>query len=176
MATHDEMTELFGADRVVTLARPVAEERGLPEADAEVLCYVGVPEFVDVLFTLDTAEGGPDPFTVVPVAAGGEETRILVLGGPTDDPAMRYCLDLERGYVILLSFDEEPRAEIVNRTLADFVEFLYRFALRTKHLERAAPKDRSPYTDKLVEYLRARDPYAFAQPDSWWSMVFEQIA
>lgn len=91
MATHDEMTELFGADRVVTLARPVAEERGLPEADAEVLCDVGVPEFVDVLFTLDTAEGGPDPFTVVPVAAGGEETRILVLGGPTDDPAMRYC-------------------------------------------------------------------------------------
>jgi hypothetical protein len=176
MATHDEMTELFGADRVVTLARPVAEEHGLRKADADALCDVGVPTFVDVLFTLDTAEGGPDPFTVVPVAAGSEETRILVLGGPTDDPEMRYCLDLERGYVILLSFDEEPRAEIVNRTLSDLIEFLYRFALRAKHLEHAAPEDRSPYTDKLVEYLRARDPYAFAQPDSWWSMVFEQVA
>ncbi|MGV9566059.1 SUKH-4 family immunity protein [Streptomyces sp. NPDC003480] len=175
MATHDEMTELFGADHVVTLARSVADERGLSESDAEVLCDVGLPEFVDVLFTLDTAEEGPDPFTVVPVAAGGEETRILVLGGPSDDPAMRYCLDMERGYVILMSFDEEPRAEIVNRTLADLVEFLYRFALRTKHLEHAAPQDRRPYTDKLVEYLRARDRFAFAQPDSWWSMVFERV-
>ncbi|MEV7731209.1 SUKH-4 family immunity protein [Streptomyces sp. NPDC088921] len=27
----------------------------------------------------------------------------------------------------------------------------------------------------LVEYLKARDPYAFAQPDSWWSTVFEQV-
>ncbi|NEB02474.1 SUKH-4 family immunity protein [Streptomyces sp. SID13726] len=175
MATHDEMTELFGADRVVTLDRAVAEERGLSEADAEVLCEVGVPVFVDVLFTLDTADDGPDPFTVVPVAAGGEETRILVLGGPTDDPEMRYCLDLDRGYVILLSFGDDPRAEIVNRTLADLVEFLYRFALRTRHLERAADQDRAPYTDKLVEYLKSRDPYAFAQPDSWWSMVFEQV-
>ncbi|MFF8449465.1 SUKH-4 family immunity protein [Streptomyces leeuwenhoekii] len=175
MATHEEMTELFGAERVVTLARPIAEERGLSESDAEMLCDVGLPKFVDVLFTLDTAEEGPDPFTVVPVAAGGEKTRILVLGGPTDDPSMRYCLDMERGYVILMSFDEEPRAEIVNRTLGDFVEFLYRFVLRTKHLEQAAPQDRGPYTDKLVEYLRARDRYAFAQPDSWWSIVFEQV-
>lgn len=175
MATHDEMTELFGADRVVTLDRAVAEERGLSEADAEVLCDVGVPLFVDVLFTVDTADEGPDPFTVVPVAAGGEETRILVLGGPTDDPEMRYCLDMERGYVILMSFGEEPQAEIVNRTLADLVEFLYRFALRSKHLEHAAPQDRGPYTDKLVEYLQARDRFAFAQPDSWWSMVFEQV-
>jgi hypothetical protein len=175
MATHDEMTELFGAGRVVTLDRAVAEERGLSEADTEVLCDVGVPKVVDVLFTLDTAEEGPDPFTVVPVSAGGEETRILVLGGPTDDPAMRYCLDMERGYVILMSFGDEPQAEIVNRTLADLVEFLYRFALRTKHLEHAAPQDRGPYTDKVVEYLRARDRYAFALPDSWWSMVFEQV-
>ncbi|WP_373432104.1 hypothetical protein [Streptomyces canus] len=52
------MTELFGADRVVTLDRAVAEERGLSGADAEVLCEVGVPVFVDVLFTLDTAEEG----------------------------------------------------------------------------------------------------------------------
>ncbi|MFF4359602.1 SUKH-4 family immunity protein [Streptomyces sp. NPDC001604] len=175
MATHDEMTELFGAGHVVTLDSSAAEERGLSEADAEVLCDVGVPKYVDVLFTLDTAEEGPDPFTVVPVAAGGEETRILVLGGPTDDPAMRYCLDMERGYVILMSFGDEPQAEIVNRTIADLVEFLYRFALRTKHLEHAAPQDRGPYTDKLVECLRARDRYALAQPDSWWSMVYEQV-
>ncbi|MER6424221.1 SUKH-4 family immunity protein [Streptomyces sp. NPDC001137] len=175
MAPHDEMTELFGAGRVVTLDRAVAEERGLSEADAEVLCHVGVPVFVDALFTLDTADEGPDPFTVVPVAAGDEETRILVLGGPTDDPAMQYCLDMERGYVILMSFGEEPQAEIVNRTLADLVEFLYRFALRTEHLEHASPQDYGPYTDKLVEYLRARDRYAFAQPDSWRCMVFEQV-
>ncbi|MFI1518118.1 SUKH-4 family immunity protein [Kitasatospora cineracea] len=28
------------------------------------------------------------------------------------------------------------------------------------------------YTAKLREYLAARDPYAFAAPDSWWNMVF----
>ncbi|WP_327660314.1 MULTISPECIES: SUKH-4 family immunity protein [unclassified Streptomyces] len=175
MATHEEMTELFGVDRVVTLDRAVADEHGVSGGDADVLCDVGMPVFVDVLFTLDTADEGPDPFTVVPVSAGGKENRILVLGGPTDDPELRYCLDMERGYVILMSFGEQPQAEIVNRTLADFDEFLYRFALRTKHLEHAPPQDRTQYTEKLVEYLRARDKYAFAQPDSWWSMVFEQV-
>jgi hypothetical protein len=38
MAAHDGMTELFGADRVVTPARAVGDERGPSDADAEVLC------------------------------------------------------------------------------------------------------------------------------------------
>ncbi|MCO5972419.1 hypothetical protein [Actinoallomurus soli] len=40
MATHDEVAELFGADRLVMLDRAVAEDRGLSEADAKVLCDV----------------------------------------------------------------------------------------------------------------------------------------
>ncbi|MFJ5880962.1 SUKH-4 family immunity protein [Kitasatospora cineracea] len=67
---------------------------------------------------------------------------------------------------------EEPTAEIVNRDLASFVEFLYRYALRLKHVAGVSDRQADEYTARLREYLAARDPYAFAAPDSWWNMVF----
>jgi len=57
---------------------------------------------------------------------------------------------------VIISREEPPRR--------------YRSPLRTTHRElrrrgKESPQGRGPYTDKL-ECLRARDRYAFAQPDS----------
>ncbi|MEV7124292.1 SUKH-4 family immunity protein, partial [Kitasatospora griseola] len=66
-------------------------------------------------------------------------------------------------------------AEIVNTTLDDFVEFLYRFGLRFKHISTASDQQADAYTEQLRKYLESRDPQAFAEEDNWWSMVFDRL-
>ncbi|MGW4693989.1 SUKH-4 family immunity protein [Kitasatospora sp. YST-16] len=171
MATYAELAELFSPDGIVRMPLEEALANGIPEEDARLLAEVGVPVFVDVLFTAKV-KGDPLAYTLVPISAGDDGVTVLALGGPTDADLMRYCLDLDNGYVILLGLGEEPTAEIVNRDLASFVEFLYRYALRLKHVAGVSDRQADEYTAKLREYLAARDPYAFAAPDSWWNMVF----
>ncbi|GAA4884391.1 SUKH-4 family immunity protein [Kitasatospora terrestris] len=174
MATHAELTELFGAEGVITLPRGEAAAGGVPDADAQVLAEVGLPAELDVIFSL-AAPGAHEAFTLVPIDTGEGIVKVLCLGGPTGSPDMRYCLDLEDGYVILLTLGEQPAAEIVNTTLADFIEFLYRFGLRFQHIAAVDDRQADEYTEQLRKYLEARDPQAFAEDDNWWSMVFDRL-
>ncbi|MFJ1756707.1 SUKH-4 family immunity protein [Kitasatospora sp. NPDC088134] len=175
MATYAELAELFSPAGIVRMPKETALASGIPEQEARLLTEVGVPVFVDVLFTVEV-KGDPLAYTLVPIAAEDDGVTVLALGGPTDAEQLRYCLDLDNGYVILLGLGEEPTAEIVNRDLEAFVEFLYRYALRLKHVANATEQQAAEYTAKLREYLAARDPYAFAAPDSWWTMVFDALA
>ncbi len=112
---------------------------------------------------------------MVPIDTGDEIVNVLCLGGPTGTTDMRYCLDLEDGYVILLTLGDQPAAEVVNTTLAEFVEFLYRLGLRFEDIAGRTSEQMDEYTLQLRAYLAARDPRAFAEPDSWWSMVFDRL-
>ncbi|MGW4817015.1 SUKH-4 family immunity protein [Kitasatospora cineracea] len=174
MATHAELTELFGTEGIVTVPRAEAAANGVPEADARVLAEVGLPAELSVVFSL-AAPGEPEAFTLVPVDTGDSVVKVLCLGGPTGNREMRYCLDLEDGYVILLTLGDQPGAEIVNTTLDDFVEFLYRFGLRFGHVAAVGDRQADEYTEQLRTYLEARDPQAFAEEDCWWSMVFDRL-
>ncbi len=176
MATYAELAELFSPDGIVRMPLDEALASGIPEEDARLLAEVGVPLFVDVLFTVKV-NGDPLAYTLVPISAAEDDgVTVLALGGPTDAEQLRYCLDLDNGYVILLGLGEEPTAEIVNQSLDAFVEFLYRYALRLKHVAGVSDQQSDEYTAKLRGYLAARDPYAFAAPDSWWNMVFGALA
>ncbi|MFF4338374.1 SUKH-4 family immunity protein [Kitasatospora sp. NPDC001540] len=168
------MTELFGAGGIVSVPRSDADANGVPDEAARVLAEVGLPAEVGAVFSL-AVPGRPKAFTLVPVDVGDRTVNVLCLGGPTDSDDMRYCLDLEDGYVILLDLGDEPGAEIVNTTLAEFVEFLYRFGLRMKHTAGSTDRQSDDYTEQLRTYLEARDPLAFSEEDNWWSMVFDRL-
>ncbi|QKW18294.1 SUKH-4 family immunity protein [Kitasatospora sp. NA04385] len=175
MATHTELTGLFGADGVARVPFDEALASGLSEADARTLSEVGVPAELPVVFSM-SAPGEPEAFTLVPVDTGEEVVEVLCLGGPADSTGMRFCLDLADGYVILLDLGgDEPSAEIVNTTLADFVEFLYRFALRLVETAEADEPELDRYTAELRGALAARDPLALSDEESWWSMVFDRL-
>ncbi|GAA2084490.1 hypothetical protein GCM10009759_03580 [Kitasatospora saccharophila] len=174
MATHSELTALFGDEGVITVPRSKTAANGVPDAAAQTLADVGLPAELQVIFSL-AAPGQPEAFTLVPVDTGDSITKVLCLGGPTGSNDMRFCLDLEDGYVILLTLGDQPGAEIVNTTLDDFVEFLYRFGLRLKHISASSDQQADEYTEQLRKYLEARDPQAFAEEDTWWSMVFDRL-
>ncbi|MFF5255146.1 SUKH-4 family immunity protein [Streptomyces leeuwenhoekii] len=174
MATYAELTELFSTEGIVRLSKEDALANKVPEHDAQTLADVGLPAQLDVIFSLDVP-GEPAAFTLVPIDTGEGVVHVLSLGGPAGSTDMRYCLDLDDGYVILLSLGEEPGAEIVNTSLPDFIEFLYRFGLRLKDITGVTDEQADQYTIQLRAYLEAKDPQAFAESDSWWSMVFDRL-
>ncbi|MFB7269228.1 SUKH-4 family immunity protein [Streptomyces sp. NPDC056244] len=175
MASHAELVHLFGEDNVINLDANASAARGISAEDAKVLAEVGLPTFVDVLFTLKV-HGPPKIFTVLPVGSGSESVNIFILGSPTDSPELRYFLDLKRGYVVLLSRGPDgPQAEIVNSSLTQFIEFLYRVALHKQSTAEATAEERSRGAYDLHAYLAERDSMAFAAPDSWWSIVLNAL-
>lgn len=170
MATHEELVRVFGEDEVVTIGRDDALANGVPPADAGFLASVGIPVSAGIFFSM-RVEGELEPLSVFPVETPEGQVTLLVLGGSPDGDPVRFCLDLQRGYVILLGIEEEADAEIVNGSLDGFVEFLYRIELRDQELAGASDEEARAYTERMVALLRDRDPEAFEKDRLWGGLL-----
>ncbi|MGW1714736.1 SUKH-4 family immunity protein [Streptomyces sp. NPDC002156] len=174
MVARWQMNEAFGED-VIHLDHDLAGELGVPPVDRGILAYVGLPKRVGVFFTTETT-GVSELFSVTEFDFPSGRKEALSLGGPPGDERMRFLLDLHEGYVVLVSFQgDRPQAEIVNSGLDEFIEFLCRFAVRDKDLRQVSVEEAREYDQGFIEVLKEIDPLAFSQPDSWWSMVTDQI-
>ncbi|MCP2343641.1 SUKH-4 family immunity protein [Actinomadura rupiterrae] len=113
-------------------------------------------------------------FGVLEVQVGADEPLgLIALGRVPDDEAMYYCLNGDSGQVLLLTADEPAGLELVNSTLAHFVEFLF----RVDRLIRAdqGKTTRAVPAGRLHAELAELDPAAFEDPESWWSIAFAQL-
>ncbi len=173
MASHDELVEIFGEERLATIPYRDALEIGLDEEDALVVSHVGLPRDCGAIFTT-RVEGSPPLFAVRNFSDDGAN-HAMILGGPRDDPEMRYFLNVRDRFVGLIVFGDEPRGEVVNSTLGDFVEFLYRIALRDSAAEPSSTAEKEQEADQLAEILINRDPHAFRESDTWWSIALEKV-
>lgn len=173
MASRDELVEIFDEENIVTISYREALKIGLGEEDALVVSHVGLPRNCGAIFTTQI-EGSPPLFAVRNFSDDGAN-RAVILGGPRDDPKMRYFLNIRDRFVGLIVFDDDPRGEVVNSTLGDFVEFLYRVALRDSSPTPASAEEGEREIDQLAEALINRDPHAFRESDTWWSIALEKI-
>ncbi|MFB7495715.1 SUKH-4 family immunity protein [Streptomyces sp. NPDC056161] len=173
MASHGELVEIFGERNIETFDYREALRIGLDEEDALILSHVGLPKNCGALFTTEV-EGSPPLFAVRNFSDDGAN-RAVILGGPRDDPKMRYFLNVRDSFVGLIAFHDEPRGEVVNSTLGDFVEFLYRIARRDVSPTPGSSAEGVRDADELAEILIDRDPHAFREPDTWWSIAIKQI-
>ncbi|MBO0807123.1 MAG: SUKH-4 family immunity protein [Actinobacteria bacterium] len=131
-----------------------------------------LPSEVPRLFTVHLA-GEPGLFDEIRCEfADRGPYRFLVVGAAPGSPELLFGLDLVTGLVVLM--DSVGQAvEPVSSSLAAFVEFLYRLAPLVD------PDRPAPVADTVAELraeLRAHDPAAFDSPQSWWSMVLDQLA
>ncbi|GHJ35079.1 SUKH-4 family immunity protein [Streptomyces sp. TS71-3] len=173
MAAHAELAEIFGEENIEKMGYREALRTGLSEVDALILSHVGLPKSVGAIFTTQL-KGSPPLFAVRNFDDNGDN-RALIIGGPEDDHRMRYFLNVRDGFVGLIAFHDEPHGEVVNTTLGDFVEFIYRIAQRDISEQPGSGEEGLQEADMLAALLIDRDPHAFRNEDTWWSMAINRI-
>ncbi|MCP2336149.1 SUKH-4 family immunity protein [Actinomadura rupiterrae] len=155
---------------VVTLDAGTGRELGLSESDFEILTGTGLPK-EGLHFDTDVPDEPFGLFAVQPLNGTG---RALFLGGTGTDGDMRFFLDVQGGNVVLLipGEDGELQTEMVNTSLAQFLEFLRR--LGDLMDEPASPTDRARLQELTAE-LTELSPESFRHPHCWWPMVIDHL-
>ncbi|GHH29769.1 SUKH-4 family immunity protein [Streptomyces rubradiris] len=174
MITHQEMAGLYGEGNLVRPSEAEIDRLGLRSVDARVLRETGIPRSSPPFFSV-LVEGGPAFLEVIdiPLPDGGNH-REVVIGGPPGDPGFRFSVDAREGFVTLAQLRGTPRGEVVNRDLAEFVEFLYLIDLHQKRAMGSG--DAASEFEKLSHHLRSLNPISFERPENWWSMALEYVA
>jgi hypothetical protein len=170
MLSNQELVDMFGEENIVYFNYHDALDIGLSELDALLLSHVGLPRQAGPVFTTGF-DGNPQPFSVQRfVAPDGTNNTVLFLGAPQNED-LRFFLDAKEGHVVLCSLDEEnPEAEIVNRSLSDFTHFIHEMTLRFTE-EGLTATEEIEATEKLALNLEARDPSAFRDDQLYWPVT-----
>ena len=181
MVTSEELLDFFGKGNLVKLENTAHYPKNMRPEDVEFLAETGLPTAVTGLFTVSFTKV-PKAFATVSVStdedAGG--MGLLCLGAPHPESEFRYALNLKQGFVIVLD-TAKMVAEVINESLPNFVEFLYRveqFTQFKSHVlgdqemgEQAAGTLRYA-VELLTAYVGALDSVALANPESWWRTIF----
>ncbi|MCX4910043.1 SUKH-4 family immunity protein [Streptomyces sp. NBC_00878] len=169
------MVRLYGRENVYTATPEDADRFGLSPADSDFLVHVGLPRHAPPFFTTQV-EGGPDFLEVIDFTTSEGEQRELVVGGPPGDPEMRFSLDVNEGFITLAVLrGDDSHGEIVNNSLGDFIEFIYRI---DEHARRVAgdPSVREESLQELSAHLRSIDQFSFERADDWWAVALHLLA
>ncbi|RVX43921.1 SUKH-4 immunity protein of toxin-antitoxin system [Nonomuraea polychroma] len=176
MINREDLERAFGADGVVTMNWNEAKDAGLSDENLFLLTRLGLPRDAGPLFTTNVV-GSPELFTAQPYQSSGQDSVALFLGGPRDEKGMRYFLDVRDGYVVLLTLKDDgvAKSEIVNSSLADFLEFIFHLGVWSTAPAPSNVRGQKIETQEFVMRLMERDDFAFRRPDTWWSMAVEQL-
>ncbi|MFB6712919.1 MULTISPECIES: SUKH-4 family immunity protein [unclassified Streptomyces] len=175
MLSRDILVDVFDEENIITLDFDDAVSLGLSELDALLLSHVGLPRDIGTAFTTEL-EGSPGLFSVQPLdTPDGTSNAAIFLGAPGRKQMMRYFLDVKNSLVVLCSLDDaNPAAEVINSSFSNFVDFIHHIGVFYQ-AEGMSPDEERRSADELAEHLRERDPYAFREPKTWWSMAISTI-
>ena len=174
-----ELESTFGAGDIVTVARDRMNPVVTHEDTARFLSDVGLPNADDFLFMPDDELGAgmSDARERVPsldahLDAPGGADAWTVLGFFWDDFLF---VDGRSGQVWVLN-DGLGRTQFANSGIDLFAAFLAVFHGSLEHLGFDRPVEESKAAvDNLTVELRALDPAAFADPESYWYQVLERV-
>ncbi|WP_030410963.1 SUKH-4 family immunity protein [Streptomyces sp. NRRL S-1448] len=175
MATQQQLIDLFGAGNITCLDlsdREVFKSAGI---EAEELFDVGLPDRLAGFFSAEVV-ADPETFDGVSASIGDTQVTLVTLGAPHSDSDFRYYLNPLDGKILLARLvAENTRIEIINESLGNFIEFLYRIGRYKAFSKAADDSQQADYKDLLTAYLTTLDPGSLKESDNWWSMVIRQL-
>jgi SUKH-4 immunity protein len=175
MLSKDNLADIFGEENIVALDFDDAVRLGFSELDALLLSHVGLPHDIGAVFTVEL-DGPPGLFSVQSFDPPADTSNSAIfIGAPGNNQMMRYFLDVKNSLVVLCSLDDaNPKAEVINSSLSNFVDFIHRIGAFYV-AESMSHDDEVRSVNALAEHLKDRDPYAFREPNTWWSMVVSSL-
>jgi hypothetical protein len=177
-----ELTHAFGPQGVFRYVPQAVSRQGVPEIVAQSLVWSGLPLEIAPFFWARAQPGMPIP-TLAEVAAerglppAPDAGSYLVLG---TDFGRQLCVQYGTAYVVAVPLESGPGGvpappQFVNASVPQFARCMALLGRMWRLRYGLNPEQAGRWTTDFQAQLASLDPQAVADPESWWSVLLEQM-
>ncbi|QDY77160.1 SUKH-4 family immunity protein [Streptomyces qinzhouensis] len=176
-----ELLNAFGPQGILRFDQRAVSRQGVPDVVAATLVYAGLPGDFNPFFWAQPAR------PVIPtlaelaaqrqVPAAPDANSYLVVGS---DFGRAICVQYGTANIVAVPVEAGPGGQptapqFVNTGLPEFVRCLALLGQMWRLRYGLNPEQAGRWTTDFQTYLAALDPAALASPESWWSVLLEQM-
>jgi hypothetical protein len=177
-----ELAEAYGPQGIFRYDPQAASRQGVPEIVTQSLTWAGLPLEITPFFWAQAQPGRPVP-TLAEIAAergvqpAADAGSYLVMG---TDFGRQLCVQYGTAYIVAVQMEPGPGGQpvppqFVNASLPQFARCLALLGKMWRLRYGLTPDQAGRWTTDFQAQLAALDPQAVADPESWWSVLLEQM-
>jgi hypothetical protein len=177
-----ELVSAFGPQAVFRFDQGAVSRQGVPEAVAVTLMWAGLPVDFGPFFWAQAVPGQPVPTLAELAQQRGVQPApdagsYLVMGS---DFGRAVCVQYGTANIVAVPVEAGPGGQpvppqFVNTGLPEFVRSLALLGRMWRLRFGLNPEQAGRWTVDFQAQLAALDPAALASPESWWSVLLEQM-
>ncbi|SFC14826.1 SUKH-4 family immunity protein [Streptomyces aidingensis] len=177
-----ELAAAFGPQGVFRYDQQSVSRQGVPDIVAQTLVWSGVPLMLPPFFWAQAQPGRPIP-TLAELAAerhimpAADAGSYLVLG---NDFGRQLCVQYGTAYVVAVPLEGGPGGQpavpqFVNASVPQFARSMALLGRMWPLRYGLNPEQAGRWTTDFQNQLGSLDAQAVADPESWWSVLLEQM-
>ncbi|MEO3750375.1 SUKH-4 family immunity protein [Streptomyces sp. B6B3] len=177
-----ELADAYGPQGVFRYEPQAASRQGVPEIVTQTLIWAGLPREINPFFWAFAQPGRPVP-TLAEVAAergipsAPDAGSYLVMGS---DFGRQLCVQYGTACIVAVPLELGPGGQaeppqFVNASLPQFARCMALLGRMWRLRYGLSPDQAGRWTTDFQAELAALDPQAVADPESWWSVLLEQM-
>ncbi|WSZ40736.1 SUKH-4 family immunity protein [Streptomyces sp. NBC_00190] len=181
-AIAQELVGAFGPQGVFRFDQRAVSRQGVPEIVAQTLMWSGLPVDFGPFFWAQAVPGQPVP-TLAEMAAqrqvapASDAGSYLVVGS---DFGKALCVQYGTAHIVAVPVEGGPGGapvppQFVNSSLPQFVRSLAMLGHMWRLRQHLTPEQAGRWTVDFQANLAGLDSAALASPESWWSVLLEQM-
>ncbi|MEV7521718.1 SUKH-4 family immunity protein, partial [Streptomyces sp. NPDC091371] len=181
-AIAQELAGAFGPQGVFRFDQRAVSRQGVPEIVAQTLVWSGLPVDFGPFFWAQAVPGQPVP-TLAELAAqrqvqpASDAGSYLVVGS---DFGKALCVQYGTAHIVAVPVEGGPGGapvppQFVNSSLPQFVRSLAMLGHMWRLRQHLTPEQAGHWTVDFQANLAGLDSAALASPESWWSVLLEQM-
>ncbi|MFD6420121.1 SUKH-4 family immunity protein, partial [Streptomyces sp. NPDC060194] len=178
-----ELFNAFGPQGVYRFDQRAVSRQGVPDLVAHLLVWVGLPLDFGPFFWAQSQPGRPVPTLAELAQERGvrpyaDAASYLVLGS---DFGRAVCVQYGTAHIVAVPVESGPDAsqpapvQFVNAGLPEFVRCMGLLGTMWRLRFGLTQEQAGRWTVDFQAGLAALDPQALATPDTWWSVLLEQM-
>ncbi|MEU5151436.1 SUKH-4 family immunity protein [Streptomyces yangpuensis] len=181
-AIGQELAAAFGPQGVFRFDQRAVSRQGVPEIVAQTLMWAGLPVDFGPFFWAQAVPGQPVP-TLAELAAqrqvqaASDAGSYLVIGS---DFGKALCVQYGTAHIVAVPVEGGPGGapvppQFVNSSLPQFVRSMAMLGHMWRLRQHLTPEQAGRWTVDFQANLAGLDSAALSSPESWWSVLLEQM-
>ncbi|MFD9817044.1 SUKH-4 family immunity protein [Streptomyces sp. NPDC059080] len=177
-----ELEQAFGPQALFRFDQRAVSRQGVPEVVAQMLVWAGLPVDFGPFFWAQAQPGRPVP-TLAELAAergvqpSADAGSYLVMG---NDFGRQLCVQYGTAHIVAVPLEGAPggqpaAVQFVNSGLPEFTRCLAMLRRMWRLRYGLTPEQAGRWTVDFQAQLVALDPQALGSPETWWSVLLEQM-